>query len=144
VILFLNDSCVAHNGVRKQNTLRQQWLYRIQLHKKSFPSILVLFIKNHFRQQYHLLMSFNEKTIAVNKSDIVIKWKKMKCFAWKRNAHLTQASFFMPNQAYFYWKSIRRTSKPALFFFMPNQASFAWKANSADSNDKKQYYPIKS
>jgi hypothetical protein len=29
-------------------------------------------------------------------------------------------------------------------FFMPNQASFAWKANSADSNDKKQYYPIKS
>jgi len=42
----------------------------------------------------------------------------------------------MPNQAYFYWKSIRRTSKPALFFFMPNQASFAWKANSADSNEK--------
>jgi len=32
-------SCVAHNGVRKQNTLRQQ---------------------------YHLLMRFNEKTISVN------------------------------------------------------------------------------
>ena len=41
MILFLNDSCVAHNGVRKQNTLRQQ---------------------------YHLLMSFNEKTISVNNS----------------------------------------------------------------------------
>jgi hypothetical protein len=29
-------------------------------------------------------------------------------------------------------------------FIMKNQALFAWKANSADSNDKKQYYPIKS
>ena len=41
--MSLNDSCVAHNGVRKQNTLRQQ---------------------------YHLLMSFNEKNITVNHSII--------------------------------------------------------------------------
>ena len=50
MILFLNDSCVAHNGVRKQNTLRQQ---------------------------YHLLMSFNEKTISVNNGVIHKKRHKV-------------------------------------------------------------------
>jgi len=40
---------VAHNGVRKQNTLRQHWLYRIHLVKKPLPPITAIFNEKAIR-----------------------------------------------------------------------------------------------